>query len=186
MCVPDLSILRSAVLGDKSYNLGAIVARRLHNNGISRDLFDGYFGGVTLFPCNIFKQINGYSNKYYGWGFEDDDLFLRCLENNIMVNSVKIPQFSRNSVGLSFNGKDSFVAIPNTLISSRDFTIFTSFRFDSINRNPENITDNNSIFSIPGFDTTLTVDSFFDIIFQFWKKNHLNYFQKSKKASTND
>ena len=30
MCVPDLSILRSAVLGDKSYNLGAIVARRLH------------------------------------------------------------------------------------------------------------------------------------------------------------
>ena len=32
MCVPDLSVLRSAVLGDKHYNLGAIVARRLHHN----------------------------------------------------------------------------------------------------------------------------------------------------------
>lgn len=140
-------------------------------DSVSRDLFDGYFGGVTIFPCNVFKQINGYSNKYYGWGFEDDDLFLRCLENNIKVNTVKIPQFSRNSVGLSFDGESSFVAIPNIIKSSRDFTIFTSFRYDSINRNPHNITDNNSIFSIPGFDTTLTIDSFFDIIFQFWKKN---------------
>ncbi len=32
MCVPHLSILRGVVLGDQSYNLGAIVARRLHLN----------------------------------------------------------------------------------------------------------------------------------------------------------
>ena len=43
MCVPDLSILRSAVLGDQTYNLGAIVARRLHNNSISEDLFGGIY-----------------------------------------------------------------------------------------------------------------------------------------------
>ena len=28
MCVPDLSVLKSAVLGDKQYNLGAIVAQK--------------------------------------------------------------------------------------------------------------------------------------------------------------
>ena len=39
MCVPDLSILRSVVLGDKFYNLGAIVARRLHNNRFNGDFF---------------------------------------------------------------------------------------------------------------------------------------------------
>ena len=43
MCVPDLSILRSAVLGNKSYNLGAIVARRLHNNKINGDFFGGIY-----------------------------------------------------------------------------------------------------------------------------------------------
>ena len=48
--------------------------------GVSRTLFDEYFGGVTIFPSNIFRQINGYSNKYFGWGFEDDDLLLRCLD----------------------------------------------------------------------------------------------------------
>ena len=40
---PDLSILRSAVLGDKSYNLGAIVARRLHLNKFNGDFFGGIY-----------------------------------------------------------------------------------------------------------------------------------------------
>ena len=43
MCVPDLSILRSAVLGDKSYNLGAIVACRLHLNRFNGDFFGGIY-----------------------------------------------------------------------------------------------------------------------------------------------
>ena len=41
MCVPDLSILRSAVLGDQSYHMGAIVACRLHHNRYNGDLFGG-------------------------------------------------------------------------------------------------------------------------------------------------
>ena len=55
MCVPDLSILRSVVLGDKSYNLGAIVARRLHLNRFNGDFFGGIYAtrladflGVTI------------------------------------------------------------------------------------------------------------------------------------------
>ena len=50
MCVPDLSILRSVVLGDKFYNLGAIVARRLHHNRFNGDFFGGIadFLGVTI------------------------------------------------------------------------------------------------------------------------------------------
>ena len=43
MCVPDLSVLRSVVLGDKHYNLEAIVARRLHNNRINGDFFGGIY-----------------------------------------------------------------------------------------------------------------------------------------------
>jgi len=43
MCIPDLSVLKSVVLGDKQYNLGAIVARRLHHNSISGDLFGGIY-----------------------------------------------------------------------------------------------------------------------------------------------
>ena len=139
--------------------------------GVSRTLFDEYFGGVTAFPVNIFKQINGYSNKFYGWGFEDDDLLLRCLENHINLDGKKILQKGREGLSLEFNGKDSFVAIPNKLTSLRNFSIFVSFGYDEIMSDETLITDENSVFSIPGFDTNLNINSFFDITFQFWKKD---------------
>ncbi len=139
--------------------------------GVSRTLFDEYFGGVTIFPSNIFRQINGYSNKYFGWGFEDDDLLLRCLENHIELDGKQLIQKGREAIALEFNGKDSFVAIPNKLSILRNFSIFVSFGYDEIMFTNEVVTDENSIFSIPGYDTTLTVNSFFDLTFQFWKYN---------------
>ena len=40
---------------------------------------DNYFGGVVLFDKKSFKKIDGYSNEYWGWGVEDDDVYARCV-----------------------------------------------------------------------------------------------------------
>ena len=32
---------------------------------------------------SMLKKVNGYSNEYWGWGFEDDDLLLRLTEQGI-------------------------------------------------------------------------------------------------------
>ena len=44
-----------------------------------RELFEQYFGGVTMFSVESFKKIDGYSNKYWGWGYEDTDLLLSLI-----------------------------------------------------------------------------------------------------------
>lgn len=36
-----------------------------------------FAGGVLLLSLALFRSVNGFSNAYFGWGEEDNDLFLR-------------------------------------------------------------------------------------------------------------
>ena len=39
--------------------------------------YDAIFGGVTALRKEHFKMVNGYSNIFFGWGGEDDDMSSR-------------------------------------------------------------------------------------------------------------
>jgi len=45
---------------------------------IHDDYPEGYFGGIVLFSKKDFQQVNGFSNEYWHWGWEDVDLRDRC------------------------------------------------------------------------------------------------------------
>ena len=36
-----------------------------------------FIGGVLMLTLKDFKMLNGLSNKYWGWGLEDDEFYLR-------------------------------------------------------------------------------------------------------------
>jgi len=46
-------------------------------------LYEGFFGGVILFSKEHFERVNGFSNSYWGWGNEDDDMYFRCLFSDL-------------------------------------------------------------------------------------------------------
>ena len=88
--------------------------------------YEEYFGGAILFSKEQVEKTNGYSNDYWDWGMEDDDLFWRCvLEGYANDTYMDSPSTIQNY--LSFNGKNSFVKIPKhkllKSLTSRSHTI---------------------------------------------------------------
>ena len=52
-------------------------------------------GGLVAFNKNIFKKINGFSNNYFGWGHEDEDLITRVKINNIDIDRSELVERGR-------------------------------------------------------------------------------------------
>jgi hypothetical protein len=136
-----------------------------------RIVFDEYFGGVTLFPVNLFEEIDGYSNKYWGWGYEDDDLRLRCSEKNISLQSYKIKNYKANGKSLKFNGVNACVKVNNTIDFRSSFSFFISFYPDRLYLNHEKPSDEFTALSLPGYDFGISYTSFKRYNFCFFDSN---------------
>lgn len=48
--------------------------------------FPEYFGGVTLFNRNDFLKLNGYSNEFFGWGGEDNEMHDHVLKSGFKID----------------------------------------------------------------------------------------------------
>ena len=72
--------------------------------------YDQYFGGVVLFTKEQALQTNGYSNDYWDWGMEDDDLFWRCYFEGLTTGKT-LKEYKNRKIA-NFNGNNSFIEIP--------------------------------------------------------------------------
>lgn len=48
--------------------------------------FAEYFGGVTLFNREDFIKVNGYSNVFFGWGGEDNEMHDHVLKSGLKID----------------------------------------------------------------------------------------------------
>jgi hypothetical protein len=94
--------------------------------------YDQYFGGVVLFTKEQVEKTNGYSNDYWDWGQEDDDLFWRCYFEGYTTG--KIFKSYKNRIVANFNGTSSiFASETNREISkslNENHTISILFKAD--------------------------------------------------------
>ena len=106
--------------------------------------YETYFGGVTMFSSVDFLQINGFSNEFWGWGSEDDDLIMRCKTAGLQYtrrkggkfksldHAIKIDEkqaqrnFERYKEKIHFT-KDGLSTLEFNIVDSRVITLNTSF-----------------------------------------------------------
>ena len=140
---------------------------------VKREVFDDYFGGVTIFPMDVFRKINGYSNKYWGWGFEDNDLLYRCQKHGVPLDKKEIQNKPGNTAALKFNGINSFVKCKNVVNVRRKLTIFATFApSDTVLDHLED-EDIYGVLGIAGYDLLLSYSSY--------KRYSFNIFDNEEK-----
>lgn len=149
-----------------------------------RIIFDEYFGGVTMFPTELFRRINGYSNEYWGWGFEDNDLLYRCKTFGIPLDKQEIPNSGGNTAALKFNGVNAYVKAKNVINVRRPLTIFVSFYPNETILNHNKDEDIYGVLGIPGYDFTISYNSYRRYSFNiFDNKNTSLYIDTNIKSN---
>jgi hypothetical protein len=76
---------------------------------------DLFFGGAIIVPNSVFRAVNGYSNDYWGWGFEDEDIKARFAAAGIARSRRKgtfLP-LVHDSEGLKLDATPSPIALVN-------------------------------------------------------------------------
>tara|TARA_X000001036_G_scaffold367014_1_gene352013 strand:+ start:242 stop:1705 length:1464 start_codon:yes stop_codon:yes gene_type:complete len=124
--------------------------------------YDEYFGGVTLISKEHFQKINGYSNNYWGVGYEDYDLLLRCVVKGLPVRK-ELEKEVIKTYG-KFNGYKSCMVVDsnNAKIKNATNKSFTMSSWFYVEDEPPHSADTNnnsceySIFMRPGYHTGLS------------------------------
>ena len=124
--------------------------------------YDEYFGGATLFSKEHFQQVNGYSNNYWGVGYEDYDLLLRCVVKGLSIITELESQVSKTYGNC--NGVNSYLEIDcdNAKIknsTNKNFTMSAWFCPDGEPPYGAEVDNNRceySIFTRPGYHTGLS------------------------------
>ena len=71
--------------------------------------YEGFFGGVFAILREQFELINGASNKFWGWGSEDDDILKRIQKSGLdMVRiSAEVGRYATTKHGPPSKNKDN-------------------------------------------------------------------------------
>jgi hypothetical protein len=136
--------------------------------------FESYFGGMTLFPTDVFEKINGFSNLYWGWGFEDDDLRYRCVRKSVPFAKIINDTFTKQKLPI-FNGVNAYAKIPNVINYNRSFKIELNINLARVVYDESLQFDIFPILSITGYDFKLFYNSFNRFYLQLFDKKG-NYY----------
>ena len=138
------------------------LATHLQEHDYETTFFD-YFGGVTMFTKEDFKTINGFSNEYWGWGFEDDDLLIRCIQSDLELDKETARQDDVIEFeSFKFDGDTSYLLATSdtTNFLEDDFTISVLVKPQDIILSENKNYDEFPIVSIPGYNIGLFYNSF--------------------------
>ena len=151
-----------------------------------------YFGGAVVFSKEHVEKTNGYSNEYWDWGMEDDDLFWRCNKEGL-TNNTFIEESLTSQPYKRFNGDNSFIKIPFTKpmrsLNSRSHTVSVLMRArQQPEKNPIFLIGSNErkyveypVIRVKGYDYGIGFNNSRAISLTYWNNFHQHNYMWVKR-----
>ncbi|CAB4058828.1 Beta-1,4-N-acetylgalactosaminyltransferase bre-4,Beta-1,4-galactosyltransferase 3 [Lepeophtheirus salmonis] len=88
--------------------------------------YSDIFGGVSAMSVRHFKEVNGFSNSYWGWGAEDDDMFNRRYKMLKHAKDAPNPErFKMLFSGVKRIESDGFNTLKYKLLKIQYYKLYT-------------------------------------------------------------
>ena len=94
--------------------------------------FADFMGGIISFDSNTYEKVNGYPNKFYGWGGEDDAIYNRLVINNIPIGKIT----SESNINIKEMNHQNTSEIEELTNKNKKFNILNDLKYwknDGIN-----------------------------------------------------
>jgi hypothetical protein len=121
-CLHDIDILPNMDTINNYYMIPDNTIRHLYGHLSSLD-------GIFLLSQNTYQLLNGFSNNYPGWGFEDNDFLRRGQMNNVSIDRA---YFQERFKTINFKEMDEKtndlkykMELPQTAVNKNTFEEFT-------------------------------------------------------------
>jgi len=116
-----------------------------------------FFGAVVLFPSKQFIQVNGFSNNYQGWGFEDTDLHFRITACGLHIKrrDQEFKSLHHEYSGLDENGnwlpevitnRENFLQVKGSISETLKTDGLSTLKYEIVERIEKKEVDKNLIF----------------------------------------
>ena len=107
-CFHDIDLIPEGACCDYSYPHTPIHLSAFCSQFNYEIPYNNIFGGIALFDKLHFEKVNGYSNEYWGWGAEDDDMRKRLDKGLVLMG------WERNSRGIKWHRRPGrFKSLPH-------------------------------------------------------------------------
>ena len=165
-----------------------------HNNELP---YPQYFGGVVLISREDFENANGYSNEYWGYGFEDLDLLYRLQRSGAYLekfydsnntyekyDEYDLLPYRIENVLLTNNQKSHTIQFYDFDESNNMYGPINKFTLNSINSNffvslwfkdESKTSDIKNLFSFEGCDSGIFLTNEKYVIGQVWDDSESHY-----------
>ncbi|KAJ8945122.1 hypothetical protein NQ318_001587 [Aromia moschata] len=68
--------------------------------------YDKFIGGILLINRKHFQLVNGLSNRYWGWGLEDDEFYVRLRDAHLNITRPQNISTGINDTFRHIHGKE--------------------------------------------------------------------------------